>query len=653
MNKEVNEKKKRYAIIISFLVLMICITGGTYAYFALTASNNSVTGSGGGASLNLSVTKVYPTSEHNNKNMIPQLESTLDEAISLEHKCVDGNGNVICQVYSATVTNVGSTTSVLNGTISFEGVKREAGVYDDNWNMLASWDELVNDYGLDITIEDISYGNGLTTKSLTYILRNNTDLLTTSKVIVDDSVEYIGSYQFYFLNNVTEILLPNNVVFQSEYELGSLSNLKNLYYSGNSDKAPWNATNATVLPVGNCSSIPNLKWRRIDGNNTLGIYNSYYASPNKVLFEENTSFESNTSGTYYFVIWIDETGEVQNDNGDFIANIEFDSSTGGLTSTVNSTKFVNKKLIADNPVQNNVSDMFKYTNEGKDSRGNVNAEYITNGMYMMEDEDGPSYYFRGNVDNLVQFGTYNSSYNSISAGTPIYWRIIRINGDGTLRLLYNGTSKDASSDDFIIGNSGYSVNSQDFTAPDIKYTGYTYDRVSGNNGTDSIIKEFVDTWYSIALEDGIYEQYVTQGRFCSDTSGYNENTKYFGSSERITNGNPTLVCPETSESYGGSYRLNVGLVTVDELMLGGNIYSGSLNSTNYFNSYNHYYSMTPYCNDCLSMSAHFIYTYWYEYGIYINPTYSDGVRPVINVDPTNLKMSGSGSVEDPYVLTPQ
>ena len=204
MNKEVNEKKKRYAIIISFLVLMICITGGTYAYFALTASNNSVTGSVGGASLNLEVTKVYPTSEYNNKNMIPQLESTLDEAISLEHKCIDGNGNVICQVYSATVTNVGSTTSVLNGTISFTGIE----------------------------------------------------------------------------------------------------------------------------------NMPNLKWMRINDSNTLGTYSSYQATTDKALFEENKSFGANTSNTYYFVFWIDETGDVQTDSGTFRANIEFDSSTGGLTSTV-------------------------------------------------------------------------------------------------------------------------------------------------------------------------------------------------------------------------------------------------------------------------------------------------------------------------------
>ena len=79
----------------------------------------------------------------------------------------------------------------------------------------------------------------------------------------------------------------------------------------------------------------------------------------------------------------------------------------------------------------------------------------------MEDEDGTSYYFRGNVDNNnVQFGEYQSDYyvynysskyfqslescqeyNSscsesnrvklASAGDKMYWKIIRVNGDGS------------------------------------------------------------------------------------------------------------------------------------------------------------------------------------------------------------------------------
>ena len=56
------------------------------------------------------------------------------------------------------------------------------------------------------------------------------------------------------------------------------------------------------------------------------------------------------------------------------------------------------------------------------------------GMYAAEDDYGTSYYYRGAVqDNWVQFGTDSS-------GQALYWRIIRINGDATIRLIYNGIS---------------------------------------------------------------------------------------------------------------------------------------------------------------------------------------------------------------------
>jgi hypothetical protein len=333
MDKKVNEKKKKYAIVITFLVLMICITGGTYAYFALTASNNSVTGSVGGASLNLTVTKVYPTSEHNNKNMIPQLESTLDEAISLEHKCVDGNGNVICQVYSATVTNVGSTSSVLNGTINFTGIEREAGLYDENWNMIVSWDSLVDDYGLKID----EYGDNQT-YSLAYIINNNQNQLSgVSKIIVDSEVNYVGLSQFYGLTNIEEIVLPNDIRFDYIGELGGLDSLKNIYYSGNDFDGLDNGWGSYANILSNISimnAMPNLKWMRINDSNTIGTYASFQASTEKALFEENKIFGANTSNTYYFVFWIDETGDIQTDNGTFRANIEFNSAGDGLTSTV-------------------------------------------------------------------------------------------------------------------------------------------------------------------------------------------------------------------------------------------------------------------------------------------------------------------------------
>ena len=67
----------------------------------------------------------------------------------------------------------------------------------------------------------------------------------------------------------------------------------------------------------------------------------------------------------------------------------------------------------------------------------INGCKITNenGLYEAEDDYGTSYYYRGTVNNnWVVFGqdTTNSQY--------IWWRIIRINGNGTIRLIYAGTN---------------------------------------------------------------------------------------------------------------------------------------------------------------------------------------------------------------------
>ena len=50
------------------------------------------------------------------------------------------------------------------------------------------------------------------------------------------------------------------------------------------------------------------------------------------------------------------------------------------------------------------------------------------GMYSIEDDLGTSYYYRGAVEgNIVKFGDF-------------YWKITRINGDGTIRMIFYGTS---------------------------------------------------------------------------------------------------------------------------------------------------------------------------------------------------------------------
>ena len=69
-----------------------------------------------------------------------------------------------------------------------------------------------------------------------------------------------------------------------------------------------------------------------------------------------------------------------------------------------------------------------------------------------KDAYGDSYYYRGNVtNNYVKFAGF-------------YWRIVRINGDGTVRVIYDGTSAHATGDgsaDRIIGKSAFNKDAYD------------------------------------------------------------------------------------------------------------------------------------------------------------------------------------------------
>ena len=320
--------------------------------------------------------------------------------------------------------------------------------------------------------------------------------------------------------------------------------------------------------------------------------------------------------------------------------------------------------------------MFNYTSSGiHDWSSEPDSEYITNGLYSAEDEDGTSYYFRGKIDNNnVQFGEYDSDYyvyqskgdynsdlyfqsiascqeyNSscsesnrvklASAGDKMYWKIVRVNGDESLRLIYNGTSANPDSSDlnrsYVVGSSPYNLNKDD-----PKYTGYTYDR--DTNETDSFIKREVDMWYKNTLgSNSSYDRKVIGGRFCNDSSHYQVDSSKtnFASFDRLDQAEndfekpnaPTLRCPTTTESYGGSYRLKAGLITADELALAGSLPYMSDESDNYLSAGSdaaRYWTMTP------SDSSTYGNFMWTEYN-YLDDYLVDNitafkVRPVINV----------------------
>ena len=347
--------------------------------------------------------------------------------------------------------------------------------------------------------------------------------------------------------------------------------------------------------------------------------NDYTGRPAGEMSLYASSMNSSESNNYRLRMYVTEEYNPQGDGGGLEFSVKI--NVYGLAGD----KYVplaTQEILEDNEVQEEKTQMFNYASNGdvlidpNEMTTENHSEYVTVGLYSTEDEDGTSYYYRGNVDNNnVQFGQYDSDYyvyqdndglyyQSIEscqasafesasctqaklagAGDKMYWKIVRVNGDGSLRLIYNGTSVNPDNSDlahsYAVGKVPYNLN-----YADPKYTGYTFD-----NGTDSFIKREVDTWYENALGSTIYDSKVNSGRFCSDSSGYKSSTEYgmegeifpsdtyfFASwgdrlGQVFTNYSkpnaPTLMCPSTSESYGGSYRLKSGLITADELALAG------------------------------------------------------------------------------------
>ena len=215
------------------------------------------------------------------------------------------------------------------------------------------------------------------------------------------------------------------------------------------------------------------------------------------------------------------------------------------------------------------------------------------------DDYGTSYYFRGNVlDNYVSFA------NKI-------WRIVRINGDGTIRLVLDSSA----------GSSVFNTNVNDNA-----YVGYmygtpgstTYD-ATHQNINDSTIKTAVDKWYEDNLKTG-YANYLADTLFCNDKTlasdgiggvatqlGYGTNKTYYASIERlkystgttsITTTKPTFKCAESATNdysrftvdvatlsngnkTNGDLTYPIGLLSVDEASFAGAYKYGQSNKTYY------------------------------------------------------------------------
>lgn len=380
------------------------------------------------------------------------------------------------------------------------------------------------------------------------------------------------------------------------------------------------------------------------------------------------------------------------------------------------------------------------------------------GMYATSDNDGTSYYYRGAVA-----GNYVKMADK-------FWRIIRVNGDGTLRLIYDGTSGHANgeassnrqvttrafnswwSDNAYVGymygdpsdnqiseanvtftytrlnssakyyfgtsytfnssnntftlsgnlvqatlteygnqynNDGYYtcfstsstgtcqrlnhvqryVSATSMSVKAVEWSSTSYARAHANE-KDSTMKTYLDSWYDSNLSN-IDSKLSKDTIFCNNrqVSTY-KSSPYVGDGYGVT---PTmysyprffewnessislsLTCPQANDKFSvttikgnGELSKPVGLITADEVSMAGGRAS-SQNILYYLYTGTNYWTMTPLFFNSNSRALEFHVTSTGTLnGGNVNNTY--GVRPVVNLDTSKITFTGTGTMQDPYVI---
>ena len=321
---------------------------------------------------------------------------------------------------------------------------------------------------------------------------------------------------------------------------------------------------------------------------------------------------------------------------------------------VYSTPTILSQILKDNPTRNTRTDFnttFTKTNTGilykatESIAGNTPKDV---------------YYFAGDAkNNWVKFAGF-------------YWRIIRTNYDGSIRLLYSGTSPDTTAG--YIGTSAFNS-----TSNDPMYVGYMFgtsgalasNRTNTNNST---IKKYIDNWYNNNLSS--YSKYIsTEAVYCNDRElapgqTYSTSSSFdYAPSGRLDTNKPTYNCTNNKDAFSGNngeakLTYPIGLMTADEIA-----YAGGKVNTKLPSPYAWYYLnsaggsitgstwwwlMSPVDSRDSLVGVPDVYVVNGSGPGHLGSVFAItkyGVRPAISLKTCTLWTSGNGAPETPYEIS--
>ena len=292
-----------------------------------------------------------------------------------------------------------------------------------------------------------------------------------------------------------------------------------------------------------------------------------------------------------------------------------------------------------------------------------------------EDDYGTSYYFRGAVtNNYVEFANK-------------CWRIVRVGGDGSVKLILHNDNKAGAANPCDAANNSASAafarySDTTYTSAfntnynDNAYVGFmygtpgsgTYQATHANTNNSTILTN-LETWYTNNLKT--YESVIDDTVWCNDKTnvtdtsydpwsitpnglGYAKNVTYYGATQRLvgTSGSaggtgPSLKC----NGELSKITSKVGLITADELALAGYA-AGTGNTTTYLQENatdTYWWSLSPYIFDGAGAVVWRVYGSDGSFdGYSVRIAY--GVRPSISLKSTT-NITGEGTSSTPYIIS--
>ena len=345
--------------------------------------------------------------------------------------------------------------------------------------------------------------------------------------------------------------------------------------------------------------------------------------------------------------------------------------------------------------------------EAKTSPSFANIETGNAGMYSYTEGTGKTYYYRGAVDNNwvkygkfkedqivyrgfydenstdevwfdgkkinyidyltlaecqtgVDSGMHRSSYNYkckavtyAHKGDDMYWRIIRVDKDNKIKMIYAGSKAPSESTKVAITgantNMGFTAYNNDYNHAE--YVGFQY-TVGSQRGTttNSTIKTYLDNWYTTYFNENIGTPRFIKTTFCNDR---NTSSTWASTVDGLTYDPYTRLSVETPTptfecNTADVVTNNLGLITADEIVLaGGKLYEN--NSTFYLNNNMAYWAGSSYeFSD--NGSNVFVLNPIRGLGDDGVNNYIVAARGVVSLS-SESKLLGSGTYNDVYVVS--